>query len=280
MDAQIERRFRPLPEGRLAGLIAGFAAKKAGKYLAKKVGQKYGAQAVDLVGKTNVGAGLVNTLDEAGVLKQLGVRPVGSWKSQLIKKLDEPLFEIDGQPSSLTVGHLAGANLGVMLQPEWDPRKDDDEPFPGTLLRYGERTKMPGFDEVFESRAFGDLADRDLILNLFHRRDRPVARTRGGGLVIEEADDEIRLLIDLPPTRDGEDARELIGRGIIRGLSVEFRSQDEIWEGKLRRIKQAELLGAGLVDSPQYSGSRISQRALERATGREYADERDVTIWL
>ena len=278
MMGDIERRFCAFPEDRLAGLVAGFAAKKAGKFLAGK----YGPQAVELVSKSPTGAGVVSLLDEAGVLKQLGVRPGGSWKDRLVKKLDE---DIDlGGGVKINTAQLVGANLGAKLSPD-SPFADyglgaDDEPLRGTLLRYGERAQMPGFVELFEPRAFGDLAERDVILNLFHRRDRPIVRTGGGGLILEEDGPEIRALIDFPPTRDGEDAAELICRGIIRGLSVEFRAIDEAWDGNLRRIKEAELLGAGLVDSPAYTGSRIAQRALERAAGREYATEKDLILCL
>ena len=79
----------------------------------------------------------------------------------------------------------------------------------------------------------------------------------------------------MPDTQTGHDTAELINRGI---LSVVFRSKCQSLRmasdgppcqmaRALRTITRAKLHGVGIVDSPAYSGSLISQRALEYALG-------------
>ena len=120
----IERRFVPFSEEEhrlLPMLLGGYLAKKAltlgGKTIAKKVGQKFGGQAVDLLSKHPTGGAIVAGLDKAGVLKDLGIKQSAGWQSKLISKLDEPVFDL-GDGKSITVGQVAGWNVGTALSPE------------------------------------------------------------------------------------------------------------------------------------------------------------------
>ena len=122
----------------------------------------------------------------------------------------------------------------------------------GTLLTYGERAgDRP---EVFEAGSL-TFADDGLVLNRQHSRQAPIMRftpeLRGRELVIDSA---------LPNTTAGRDAAKEIRSGLLRGLSVEFIAKREENRGGLRRILSGELRGAGLVDSPAYSGSAVSVR--------------------
>ena len=70
------------------------------------------------------------------------------------------------------------------------------------------------------------------------------------------------LVIDakLPNSTAGRDAAIEIKSGLMRGLSVEFVSKREENRGGIRTILAGELRGAGLVDSPSYSGSSVAVR--------------------
>ena len=99
--------------------------------------------------------------------------------------------------------------------------------------------------------------------------------------------EDLKAEFDLPDTQNGHDAAELIDRGILRGLSVEMSvpPDGQTWRMEngvsLRTIHKAKLHGLGIVDSPAYVGSLISQRALEYAHGvPETATEKDSIIWL
>ena len=129
----------------------------------------------------------------------------------------------------------------------------------GTCVRYGDTarvaTRAGVFNEVIQPGAFGSIGD--VTLNLQHNRQRIVARTGGGGLSLDDSKDRLTLRADLPPTTEGQDAREMLSRGILRGFSVEMRVKDDVIvnASRMREIRQAVLVGVGLVDRPAYGES-------------------------
>lgn len=141
---------------------------------------------------------------------------------------------------------------------EW--RADDERRGPGrlsgVLLTYGERAHDR--PEQFERDSL-TWPDDGIVLRRQHARTAPIMR-------VEPRVEGGRVLIDalLPDTAAGRDAATEIRSGLLRGLSVEFRASRERYDGGLRRIMAAELRGAGLVDSPSYSGSRVEVRGRRR----------------
>ena len=122
----------------------------------------------------------------------------------------------------------------------------------GEAIRYGERaTDRP---ERFQPGAFGALGP--LVLNLQHDPAIPLAST-GDGLEVTDTERALEVRAEL---RDGA-ALTLLRRGVLRGLSVEFRSLAERQVGAVRVIERATLEGLGLVDVPAYSG-RLEVRDL------------------
>ena len=282
----IERRYMAFAdvEHRILPLLGGFLAKKVGKKLA----QKAGGVAVDLLAKNPTGAVIAKGLDDSGILKSLGVKQGAGWQSSLIKKLDEPVWDLGGG-RKITVGQVAGWNTGSALSPNFDDDDRREAPkLSGTLVKYGDKANMGSFTETIEPAAFSPVEELDAGINVQHQRDKPLARTQGGGLVLIDSPEELKAEFELPDTQNGHDAAELINRGILRGLSVEMSvpPDGQKWsqtpDGKsLRTITRAKLHGLSLVDSPAYSGSLISQRALAYALGLpEVATEKDSIIWL
>ena len=151
----------------------------------------------------------------------------------------------------------------------------------GTVIRYGDvSTKNTyGGPETFESGAFGDVGALDTILNYQHNRQRPLARTNGGGLVLQDDSDALRIAATLPETRDADDALELVEKGVLRGFSTEFVSRQEMDKNGVRTIRQAALPGIGLVDRPSYLDSVIAEiRAEGEGISGEFAYDTDAVI--
>ncbi len=125
----------------------------------------------------------------------------------------------------------------------------------GAALEYGDVARLRFGRETFDPQPFGDVAALDVIANIQHNRQRPLARTGGGGLVLTDSPDRLAIRAELPTTRDADDALELVKTGVLRGWSIEFDPQRESQEGDLRRIHSALLSGVGLVDRPAYPQS-------------------------
>ena len=133
----------------------------------------------------------------------------------------------------------------------------------GTALDYTDLAKR--FDvgpERFLPGAFGNVSKLDVIANLHHERSRPVGRSGGGGLELRDSEKALEISLELPNTRDGDDALELVDKKILRGFSIEFVSKRETRQGGVRVISSAVLSGVALVDRPSYPKS-IAHRSQE-----------------
>ena len=125
----------------------------------------------------------------------------------------------------------------------------------GTLITYGERASDR--PELFEA---GSLTwpESGVILNRQHSRKSPVMRVlptvQGNSVVIDA---------QLPDTTAGRDiaAEMRADPPLFTGLSIEFRSIKQRFEGGLRKIAKAALSAAAIVDSPSYPGSAVEVRA-------------------
>lgn len=117
----------------------------------------------------------------------------------------------------------------------------------GTLLAY--ETRASDRAEMF---AAGSLSwpEDGVVLNEQHNRQAPIVR-----FTPEVRGNEVKIDVQLPDTQRGRDAATMVRNGTMRGLSVEFRAQDEGRRGGVREIRRAQLLGAGLVDDASYRGN-------------------------
>ena len=129
----------------------------------------------------------------------------------------------------------------------------------GTIVRYGDRAQICGvFAEEVRSGAFN--IEDDIILNLQHKRSRPLART-GNGLSIHDGEELLGFRAVLPNTRYGDVALELIQHKLLRGVSLEMRVKRDEWHNAaLRVIHEADLVGLAIVDKPAYPQSSLSLR--------------------
>ena len=149
-------------------------------------------------------------------------------------------------------------------------REDDTRRSPGrlygVLMTYGERAS-----DRPEAFAPGSLhwPDDGIVINEQHNRQAPILRAipevRGRQVVIDAA---------LPDTQRGRDAAIMVRDGIMKGLSVEFRSRRENRAKGYREINDAFTRSAGLVDDPSYAGASVEVR--ERSDSPRVGR----TLWL
>lgn len=119
-------------------------------------------------------------------------------------------------------------------------------------MPYGQRASDRA--EIFESGSLFWPED-GILLRHQHRREAPIAR-----FVPEASESEVRATIELPDTTAGRDAAANVRAGVLRGLSVEFQSEQETIREGVRVIQKAALVGAGLVDSPAYAQAAVEAR--------------------
>ena len=136
----------------------------------------------------------------------------------------------------------------------------------GEAIVYGDVAVFPWGRERIEPGAFAPLGD--IILNKQHDRKTPLARTGGGGLVLDDSPEALRIRAELPAgVAAADEVLVLVREKILRGLSVEFFPKAERQDGDMRIIEKAILSGVGVVDSPQYEQSLAYARAESRARG-------------
>ena len=133
----------------------------------------------------------------------------------------------------------------------------------GVAVQYNDAAEIPGPGGavMLERIRPGAFEIADVVANIQHDRQRPLARYPDGGLDLKDTPEALRASLSLPDTQDGRDARVLLDRGVLRGLSVEMRVLDDDFDGRTRTIKRAVLGGLGIVDRPAY---RLSTAALKR----------------
>ena len=152
-------------------------------------------------------------------------------------------------------------HIGIEERRYAELRQDGGRLLSGVAVRYGEIATGIPWRERFERGAFGAVEGLDVFADVQHERSRLLARTGGGGLVLQDSPEALRLAVDVPETREGDDALTLVRRGVLRGWSVQFRALQEHMDGAVRAIDRARLIRVGLVDVPAYPGSIVEARA-------------------
>ena len=135
----------------------------------------------------------------------------------------------------------------------------------GNVVVYREVSTGLPWREQIEPGAFQPLGD--VRLNLQHQRTVLLARTGGGGLVLEDGPDALRMRAELPETTAASDTLALVRAGVLRGLSVEMHPRQERQVSGVRSISKARLSGLSVVDSGAWDGARVEARAEVRAEG-------------
>ena len=130
----------------------------------------------------------------------------------------------------------------------------------GTLVRYGDEARLPGFRERIARGAF-TLPSRASNVTLQHDRALPVGLAR----YIDD-EDAMRFRFAVAETPRGDQALADVRAGLLRGASVEMRPVKrrpiELSENDkpLIEIVEAVMLRYSLVDDGAYPDSRIKMR--------------------
>ena len=146
------------------------------------------------------------------------------------------------------------ANLLIEVRYVEDTTRESPGRLVGTLLTYGETSRDRPERFMRDSLQW---ADAGIIVNEQHNRQAAIMRVHpfldGDLLRVDEA---------LPNTVRGRDAATNIRDGLYTGLSVEFAKRGVVasYVGGVREIRQAVLVGAGLVDLASYPGSTVEVR--------------------
>ena len=153
--------------------------------------------------------------------------------------------------------------MDVQIERRYAPLelRADGRGLSGVVMPYAAVAALPWGCERFEAGAFGDVSAIDCVLNVQHDRARPIARSQGGGLILDDSTTALTMRAELLDTRDGADAMLNVKGKILRGLSVEFMATRERMVGDLRIVEGAELRGIGLVDRPTYDMATVAARA-------------------
>ena len=135
----------------------------------------------------------------------------------------------------------------------------------GPAMRYGDVS--PTHSERFEPGAF-DLDSRVRWLDYRHDRERALAWTGGGGLILNDSDDGLMVRAELPAIPLADRALHEVHEGTLKGFSIEFNAVEERRESGIRVVSRAELSGIGLVAAPSYARSTVEVRARSGRTMR------------
>ncbi len=143
----------------------------------------------------------------------------------------------------------------------------------GYAAVFGEEANIGGFfREVIARGAFTEsLRTADVRAYFGHDSNRVLGRMSAGTLRLAEDDKGLAVEIDLPDTTDGRDARTLIERGDITGMSFGFRVRpngqewDETGAIPVRTLLAVDLDEVSIVSDPAFEGTSIALRSLEAA---------------
>lgn len=135
----------------------------------------------------------------------------------------------------------------------------------------------PYFEVIARSAFNAVLADpaTDVRAFLDHDSGKLLGRQSSGTLRLATDTRGLHFEVDLPKTSAGKDARELINRGDLTGVSFGFKAGQEEWgayEGRELRthLSIARLIEISPVSLPAYTGTSVALRSqpAEPITGR------------
>ena len=123
------------------------------------------------------------------------------------------------------------------------------------------------FKEQFMPGSFSEsLGKRNICCTVDHNRDKLVATTQGGTLVITDTAEGLHIRASVPNTAVGNELVTHIDRRDIQGMSFDFRANSDKWERiddiACRTITKAELYEVCFCPDPAYlaTSAEISQR--------------------
>ena len=125
------------------------------------------------------------------------------------------------------------------------------------------------FVERIAAGAFDKAITGDVRALVDHDTGRVIGRTKSGTLRLAVDSRGLKVEIDVPDTRDGNDLWVLVERGDISGMSFGFRVTKQEWDETgdlpIRTILEVELYEVSAVAFPAYDDTTLAKRSLESA---------------
>lgn len=144
---------------------------------------------------------------------------------------------------------------------------------PGVIAGYAASFNRPSvplpFIEQLAPGAFRSTLARvkagehDVLALTEHNTNNLLGRMSAGNLTLTEDAVGLRFMLELPDTQLGRDVRELVGLGILRGMSFSFSVLKESWGkddgGRSRRtVSDLTLFEVSVVSTPAYPSTSVS----------------------
>ena len=195
--------------------------------------------------------------------------------------------DIEPQPVDEVSAYRAGklGTMGKMETREFTTNielraEGDGNTFSGYAALFNSPSEPLPFTEVIQRGAFTrSLKSRNDVKMLWnHDSSMPLASTRSGTMTLVEDERGLKVTATLPQTSAGNDARELIKKGIVDAMSFGFSvpAGGDSWssDGNTRTLKSVRLHEVSIVAWPAYSatGGTVSVRGLDRLAQRAEVD--------
>lgn len=161
-----------------------------------------------------------------------------------------------------------------LVQPVEQRSEGESSTVAGYAVVFDSKADICGyFHEVIKRGAFTEaLKNGDVRAYFGHDRNRVLGRQSTGTLRLKEDEKGLAVEIDLPDTTDGRDAKTLIQRGDISGMSFGFCVTHEEWDETqdppLRTIHKVDLREVSIVSEPAYDDTSIAMRSLDAARAK------------
>jgi HK97 family phage prohead protease len=179
---------------------------------------------------------------------------------------------------------LPEMELRTILTEDIEYREDSDNPvIGGYVVRWDKLSEeMFGFREKVSKGAFLKSLSEMRVLSFWnHNSDMVLGNTENGSLVLQEDERGLKFDLTLPDTSIGRDARALIKRGDVKGMSFGFRTLREEWDESdpkkvVRTLLEVRLYEVSPTPMPAYPQSSVAARSFEdvRNSYEEYHTEK------
>lgn len=128
--------------------------------------------------------------------------------------------------------------------------------------------RMGDFYESIDTRAFNKtLQEFDQVALFNHDTNSLLGRVSNNTLRLTVDERGLRYEIDLPDTATGNEVRELLRRGDLKGSSFGFRTIRDSWEqrdgGPHRTLLEVALHEVSVVVFPAYADTDVALRSLD-----------------
>jgi len=153
----------------------------------------------------------------------------------------------------------------------------------GYVVRWEKLSEeMYGFREKVAKGAFAkSLSERGVFSFWNHNSDIVLGSTRNDTLKVEEDDKGLKFELNLPDTTAGKDARTLIKRGDVKGMSFGFATNIDEWDESnptkvIRTLKEVRLYEVSPTPMPAYPQSSVAARSMEDvlSSHKEYQERK------